>query len=102
MFELPDLSKERPLEKSIERKACDYAESRGWWVRKFTSPGRRGVPDRIFGRGKEVFWIEFKRPGETLNKEQEREIAYMRKHGMTVYVCDNLDDAKRVIDVESL
>jgi len=101
VFELPIIEND-PLEATIERGACKYAEKRGWWQRKFTSPGHRGVPDRIFGRGKTVFWIEFKRKDEPLRPQQEIEIKKMRDAGLTVYVCDNLADAKRVINVESM
>lgn len=51
-----------PLEKDVEKKVCDYAKQMGCYVRKFTSPSQRSVPDRIIitpaGR---VIFIEFKR-----------------------------------------
>jgi hypothetical protein len=54
-----------PLEKVVEKKVCDYAKTvHKCYVRKFTSPQQRSVPDRLIitpaGR---TFFIEFKRQG---------------------------------------
>lgn len=88
------------LERHIESRVCDYATHRGMWVRKFTSPARRGVPDRIFAYRGRVFWIEFKRAGEQPTKLQALEIKKMRAAGLTVYVCDSVTQGKKIIDGE--
>jgi hypothetical protein len=93
------------LEKKIEKSVCDYAERKGMWQRKFTSPGRRGPPDRIFAFPRpatesRVFWIEFKATGEEPTALQLREHKKMRAKGLTVYVCDNIEQGKRIIDDE--
>lgn len=82
-----------PLETDIEGEAVAFAKRHGWWATKFTSPGRRGVPDRIFIRDGVVMFIEFKRPGETLRTQQEKRIREMRAHGAIVHVVDNLKTA---------
>lgn len=94
-------AKDNPRENKIESTVKAYARTRGWWARKFKSPGNRDVPDDVFAQNKRVFWIEFKRKGKKLSPGQEDEIALMRAQGLTVYVVDNIDEGKRVIDAES-
>lgn len=88
------------LEKKIEGSVCDYAKRKGVYVRKFTSPQRRGVPDRVFAYSGRTFWIEFKSEKGKLTPLQQREIAEMRKHGLTVYVCNSITQGKKIIDGE--
>lgn len=86
-------------ESQIERSVCLYAKSVGMLCYKFTSPGRAGVPDRIFltPHGG-VFFVEFKRPGGKLRPLQENEHRVIRKHGHDVYVIDSLLDGKQLVD----
>lgn len=92
-----------PLEKVIEQKVCDYAKSKGCLVYKFTSPSRRSVPDRMFiAPGNHVWFIEFKRKGEKPTAGQEVEIAKIRDKGGIVWVIDDVEDGKRIIDLETL
>ena len=84
-------------ESRIERAATDYAETRGWWEIKIKMASKNGVPDRLFLRDGRYVWIEFKRPGEVPRPQQVKRIADMRAHGAEVFVCDNLDDAKRIL-----
>lgn len=86
----------QPLEKEIEKKVCIYAEEQGCYVRKFSSPQRRGVPDRLFitphGR---VFFIEFKRtPKDVPSPLQEREIGTIRRRGVSVFVIGDVQHGK--------
>jgi hypothetical protein len=92
--------KETNRESKIENAVCGYADRKGMWVRKFVSPGRRSAPDRIFGFHGRVFWIEFKAPGKKPTPLQAAEHEKMRKHGLTVYVCDSITSGKKVIDDE--
>jgi len=92
-----DLLDDVPLESSVEGDAIDYAEKQGWWVAKFVSPGRRGVPDRIFIRDGRVLFIEFKRPGKTAEPQQKKRHREMREHGAEVHVIDNLADAYELL-----
>ena len=62
------------------------AEKHGFLCFKFTSPGHRGVPDRIvIGRGHTVF-IELKSDTGELSKLQKTVIANMIEHGADVRV----------------
>ena len=79
------------LEKNIEKKVCDYAKKNGVLQFKFTSPGRRGVPDRIFMINGKVFFIEFKATGETPSIEQLAVHRIITHHGIKVYTVDNVD-----------
>lgn len=86
-----------PLESSVEGDACDYAKTRGWMVFKFVSPGRKGVPDRLFIRDGRHLFIEFKRLNNEARRQQEKRHREMREHGAEVYVVDNLKDAYELL-----
>ena len=80
-------------EAKIEDASCRAAIARGWMVMKFTSPGRRSVPDRIFFRDGRCVLIEFKAPKEPLTSGQKREIARLRSKLMPVAVCRSKAEA---------
>lgn len=88
------------LEKGIEQRVVDYAKKKGCFVRKFTSPGHRSAPDRIFAYKGQVFWIELKKTGEKPTTLQLLEHREMRKHGLRVYVADSVTKGKAIIDAE--
>ena len=85
-------------ESSVERSIREYARDHGWLVYKFTSPGTRGVPDRLFIRRGVVVFIEVKRPGEEARPLQLHTHKKMRRYGALVWVVDNLEDAKRILN----
>ena len=88
------------LEKQIEAKVCEYAKAKGLLAYKFTSPARAAVPDRMFithdGR---VFFCEFKAAGKKPTEAQAREHQRLRQHKVNVFVIDNIDEGKVMIDV---
>lgn len=88
------------LEKQIEAKVCDYAKAKGLLAYKFTSPARAAVPDRMFitpdGR---VFFCEFKRGGQKPTEAQEREHHRLRGHKVNVFVVDNIETGRIMVDV---
>lgn len=65
---------------------------------KFTSPGRRGVPDRIavmpFGL---TVYVELKAPGQKPDPHQLREHERLRSRGHKVYVIDSLEGVKQLL-----
>jgi hypothetical protein len=87
-----------PAESELEKKVCDYAKSKGAEVYKFTSPGRRGVPDRILLFRSMAVFIEFKAPNGKLSIKQEREIQKMKDLGQLVFVVDDEAKGKYIID----
>lgn len=91
--------KEKEIE--FEQKSADYAQSLGGLLEKCVIPGKAGYPDRMgFFPNGHVFFIEFKRKGELPRKLQVKRHKLLRSLGFTVYVCDNLKDAKQIIDNE--
>ncbi len=89
------------LESKIEKDVCDYAKSKGWLVYKFVSPSNRGVPDRIFMRHGKMFFIEFKATGKHPTKLQEKKARDIQKQLFGVYVVDDIDIGKKIIDLKS-
>lgn len=90
-----------PLEKVIEQHMVDYAKKHGVLCYKFTSPGRRSVPDRLFilpgGRG--CFFAEIKRKGKLPTASQEVEIDKIKRQGIPVFVVDSRESGKVAVDV---
>lgn len=87
------------LEKQIEAKVCEYAKTKNVLVYKFTSPARAAVPDRMFIRPDGRIWfVEFKREGAKPTEAQEREHHRLRQHKVNVFVIDNVEEGKTMID----
>lgn len=90
------------LERDIEVKVCKYAQDKGLLVYKFTSPNRMAVPDRLFiNPSGKVFFIEFKQYGKKPTEAQNREHERLRGHNVLVFVVDNIEHGKFVIDLNS-
>lgn len=88
---------EKPVKEidDIEKPAMKFAERRGWFQCKMTSPSINGMPDRFLARwDRGVVLIEFKAPGKPLRTIQVERIDELRKQGVEVHVFDNLQDAK--------
>ena len=87
------------LEKEIERKVCKYAQEKRIATYKFTSPGHRSVPDRMFITEIGYLWfVEFKRKGMKPTPLQEREHQRLRDRGMLVVVIDTVEDGIEMVD----
>lgn len=80
------------LEKDVENPSKDWARRRGWWVKKFKSPGNRSVPDDLFAKAGRKLAVEFKRPGKKPTEKQLKEQAAMIAAGWEVYNIDNYED----------
>jgi hypothetical protein len=88
------------LEKDIEAKVCEYAKQLNVLVYKFTSPNRMAVPDRMLIRPDGHVWFcEFKREGAKPTPAQEREHHRLRQHKVSVFVIDNVEEGKLMIDL---
>lgn len=88
------------LEKQIESKVCDYAKTKNVLVYKFTSPARAAVPDRLFIAPDGRMWFcEFKREGQKPTPAQEREHNRLRQNKVSVFVVDNVEDGKAMINL---
>lgn len=69
---------------------------------KFTSPSRRGVPDRLLiGRDANgapvTVFVELKRPGSKLRPEQTAMITTMRNHGAQALMVDTPEAVDEVL-----
>lgn len=89
------------LEKPIESWSKRVAIREGWWVRKFQAPGRRAVPDDIFGKAGRIFFVEFKATGKVPTALQLEEHKKMAEGGLIVYVCDSREQFREILDFEN-
>ena len=79
----------------IEKYLRQECEKRGWLCEKFTSPGRRSVPDRIVtAPGPVIFFVECKALGSKPTKLQALDHDRRRRLGCEVRVADS----KQVVD----
>lgn len=90
--------KETVLEKDIEKPVKAYGKKCGMMVRKYRTPANRSAPDDIFMMDQLLFFIEFKKPGEEATRAQALEHIDMRKAGQRVFVVDDIELGKRIID----
>ena len=79
------------LEKQVEKYLCDKVKEIGGLCEKFTSPGRRSVPDRVVTLPEgNVTFVELKAPGRHATPAQERDHAKRRALGVKVYVLNSI------------
>jgi len=87
------------LERDIERYLVRRVKDLGGVAYKFTSPSRRGVPDRlcVFPDGVSVF-IECKAPKKKPTVLQTHEIERLRNLGQPVFVVDSKESIDEIVD----
>ena len=87
------------LERDIERYLVKRVKDLGGVAYKFTSPSRRGVPDRlcVFPDGISVF-IECKAPKKNPTVLQAHEIERLRNLGQQVFVVDSKELIDEILD----
>jgi Holliday junction resolvase len=82
------------LESKIERALVARIKALGGKCEKFSSPGRRAVPDRIVSLpGGCIVFVEVKAPNEKPTKLQLLDHAERRALGFDVRVIDSLEAA---------
>lgn len=86
-------------EKLIERDGVKYAQDRGWIVYKWSSPGQRGVHDRLHFKRGIVFTIEYKTTGQKATPKQRAEAVKLKLAEIPCRCCDNVQDARAFIDI---
>lgn len=85
-------------ENKVEKYLDKEVQKIGGLTRKWVSPGRDGVPDRIVVFNGQVIFVEVKTADGTLSKNQSREHKRLRDKGalvMTVYGQTQVDDFVR-------
>ena len=88
-----------PREREVEAELVRRVQASGGLAYKFTSPGRRGVPDRVVllpGRVPE--FVELKRQGERPKPHQLREHERMRAAGAVVHLIDDTAGIDRLLE----
>ena len=88
-----------PREREVEAELVRRVQAAGGLAYKFTSPGRRGVPDRVVllpGRAPE--FVELKRKGERPKPHQVREHERMRAASAVVHIIDDLAGIDRLLE----
>lgn len=100
------------LEKDVQKQCVDWARSRGYWARKFSSMTSTAEPDYLFAKQddrlgehgwversalKLKFACEFKAPGKTSTEAQVEEQGNMRIAGWYVFECDSFDRFKQIV-----
>jgi len=83
----------------LERRLVREVKAAGGMAPKWTSPGNRGVPDRlvILPNGRTIF-VEMKAPGKPLEPLQRKWAKTLRGLGHKVYKIDSDADIDRFID----
>lgn len=86
-------------ESSIERYLVAECKKRGVLCEKFTSPGRRAVPDRILmAPGGRIVFAECKAPGRRPRANQLRDHERRRRFGATVRILDSRESVRELLD----
>lgn len=80
------------LESKLEQKLIAHIKKLGGIAYKFTSPNRRGVPDRlcVMPNGR-VLFVEVKAPNKQPTPLQQHEHCLLRALGHTVLLIDSLE-----------
>lgn len=82
------------LENRVERALVKRVKDLGGMCEKFTSPGRRSVPDRIVTLpGGRIIFVECKAPGKRPTELQDRDHKRRKEMGCEVVVINNIKDA---------
>ena len=82
------------LERDVENALVRQVKRLGGKCEKFTSPGRRSVPDRLVSLpGGRICFVELKAPGKKPTAKQLKDHDERRALGFDVYVIDNKDEA---------
>jgi len=84
-------------EAKIERYLVDRVDELGGMSRKYISPGRRGVPDRIVFFTNVVAFVEVKTRVGKLSGLQKREIERLRALSIPVYVVSSEEEINQCL-----
>lgn len=84
-------------ERAVERALVAAVTAAGGVAYKFTSPSRRGVPDRLIVLpGNRIFFAEVKGDGGRLAPLQAVEIERLRKLGARVDIVSSIAQAREI------
>ena len=85
-------------EKTVERELVKRVKEEGGIAYKFSSPGRRSVPDRLclFPGGK-ILFVECKAPGKRPTVAQVKEHERLKALGFEVLIVDGVETVKELL-----
>lgn len=86
-------------ESALEAQIVAWCRTQKILTYKFSSPARRGVPDRIFIKSGKILFVELKAPGNVPTALQDHELGTLTAAGMTAIWADNLAVLKRYLTV---
>lgn len=85
-------------EKQIEQHLVKQVKAQGGLCYKFTSPARRGVPDRIvIWPGNQVHFVELKAPGKKLTPLQTHECDILITQGCNVCILSTVESVDQFV-----
>ena len=79
-------------ESELEKYLVKQCKQANIYCRKWSSPGTKGVPDRLLLYKGRWVAVELKAPGKKPTKLQQWEHVTIRKNDGIVWVIDNKDD----------
>jgi len=85
-------------EARIENRLVRKIEKRGGMAPKWSSPGMRGVPDRIVILPNRIIFVELKAPGKVPRPLQEKRAKMLRDMGHEVRCIDSVEDVDRFVE----
>ena len=86
------------IERTVEQRFVRRCRETGILQRKFSSPGHKGVPDRIAVINGRVYFVELKAPGKFLRADQMREHEKLRIAGAHVFTIDSMEGVDYFIE----
>jgi len=84
-------------ESEVEQPGVKFAEGRGWFVYKASSPGNTGIHDQLHHKNVVTFYIEYKAPGKKASPKQLDFARKLRAAGIVCRCIDNVPDARHFI-----
>lgn len=87
------------LEKDIEQYLLKLCRQESWYAPKFTSPGRRSVPDRMVVMPGRIAFVELKAPGKKPTPKQLWEHQRLGNLGHEVHVLDSHQSVDNFIEL---
>jgi len=86
-------------ENRIEKAVSEYAQNRHVMSLKLESPGRKGIPDRLFiFRNGVMCFAEFKKIDTTTTRLQDYMLAQLQERGCKTYVIHGIQEGIAVIN----
>jgi len=85
-------------EAQVEKHLHKLITEAGGTTRKWTSPGRVGVPDRIVFINDKVYFVEVKTMRGSLTVRQQREAETLRSHGALVQCLYGEKDVEQFVE----